>query len=237
MNKNNCAAGILFLLMVTLFFTTSYGNADDVNLPADPGSKIGDLFQGTEGAIVIYDLNGKRYVRYNKARCDLRLSPKSTFKIPNSLIALETGAVKDTETIIPWDSKRDPKEKWWAKYKLKWDRDHTLRSALKHSVVWFYRELARRIGKADMKKWMTKLAYGNIDLSGHEDYFWLDDSLKISANEQVEFLKKFYAGQLGFSDSVTAKVKEILVREKGENYTLSAKTGGGGIKTGGAVGW
>ncbi len=49
------------------------------------------------GAFVLYDLKRDAYVRYNEARCRERFSPYSTFKIPNSLIGLDTGVVPDAE--------------------------------------------------------------------------------------------------------------------------------------------
>jgi len=87
------------------------------------------------------------------------------------------------------------------------------------------------------------LGYGNQDVSGVWDSpnlfeaFWLNGSLRISADEQVEFLRKFYAGDLPVAGRTTEIVKEILTLEKTADYTLSGKTGGGMLTENRALGW
>jgi beta-lactamase class D len=88
-----------------------------------------------------------------------------------------------------------------------------------------------------MKKYVRAFHYGNQDVSGSVDNFWLNDVLKISADEQVEFLKAFYTGRLPVSKRSTEIVKDILVFEKSPGYQLSAKTGGGPIGEGVFIGW
>jgi beta-lactamase class D len=199
---------------------------------------LSPFFKGTTGAFVLYDRNNNRYLRYNEARCRERFSPKSIFKIPNSLIGLETGVISDADFVIKWDrGKYPPQSNWNQEPFIHWGRDHTLRSAIKHSVVWYYRELALRVGEPRMKKHLKALDYGNQDISGGINNFWLNGGLKISADEQVEFLKKFYAEQFPVSRRSIQIVKDILVLEKTPSYTLSAKTGGGSIAQGKYIGW
>jgi beta-lactamase class D len=199
---------------------------------------LSPFFKDIRGAFVLYDLKNDRYTRYNEERCRLRFSPKSTFKIPNSLIGLETGVIRDAEFVIPWNRQKYPPQDNWDQYPFKhWGQDHTLRSAIKYSVVWYYRELALRVGEQRMKKLVTAFDYGNEDVSGGIDNFWLGGPLRISADEQVEFLKKFYAGRLPVSRRSIEIVKDILVLEKTADYTLSAKTGGGSIAEGTYIGW
>nr|AIA11251.1 ClassD_beta_lactamase [uncultured bacterium] len=195
-------------------------------------------FKNTNGAFVLYDLNENHYIRYNEQRCRERFSPKSTFKIPNSLIGLETGVIRDADFTIAWNrQKYPPQENWNQEPFVHWAQDHTLRSAIKYSVVWYYRELALRVGKQKMNKYITAFNYGNETMSKDVDNFWLDGSLKISADEQVEFLKEFYAGRLPVSKRATEIVKDILVLENTPAYKLSAKTGGGSIAEGKYIGW
>lgn len=199
---------------------------------------LSPFFKDTKGAFVLYDQKNDRYTRYDEERCRVRFSPKSTFKIPNSLIGLETGVIRDADFVIPWNRQKYPPQDNWDQYPFKhWGQDHNLRSAIKYSVVWYYRELALRVGAQRMKKLVTAFDYGNEDISGDIDYFWLGGPLKISADEQVEFLKKFYAGRLPVSKRATEIVKDILVLEKTPEYTLSAKTGGGSIAEGTYIGW
>jgi beta-lactamase class D len=212
-----------------------------------PGAGAQDLspyFKKTPGAFVLYDLKGDRYIRYNEARCRQRFSPYSTFKIPNSLIGLETGVIRDADFVIAWDrQKYPPQDDWTSEPFSHWKQDHTLRSAIKYSVVWYYRELARMVGEQRMKSYVDGFGYGNRDISGGLsspnmfEAFWLRSTLQISADEQVEFLKNFYAGRLPVSPRSTAIVKDILVLKETPAYKLSGKTGGGALGNGKTLGW
>ncbi len=176
-------------------------------------------FQGFKGAFVLYDLKDNRYVRYNPERCTERFIPASTFKIMNSLIGLETGVIPDADYVIKWDGAQNDIPAW--------NQDHTLRTAIQNSVVWYYQELARRVGEKRMQEHVDAVHYGNQDISGKIDTFWLEGGLRISADEQVEFLKRLYKGELPFSQRSMNIVKEILVLEKTETGQLSGKTGSG----------
>lgn len=172
---------------------------------------------GVEGSFVLYDSGADRDVRYNPERCGERLIPASTFKLLNALIALETGVVADADTVIVWDGSEHPASTW--------NRDHTLRSALRDSVVWYYQEVARRVGKERMQQYVEAAGYGNRDISGQLDSFWLDGALRISQEEQISFLRRLYAGDLPFSQRAIDIVKDMAVIERAEDYTLSGKTG------------
>jgi beta-lactamase class D len=215
--------------------------AEPAEVPApNPTAEVVDLsahLRGLDGAFVLYDRNADRTVRHNPTRAAARFSPCSTFKIPNSLIALDTDVATGAEFAIPWDREKDPPQSWWAELGLDWERDHTLASALRNSVVWFYQELARRIGAERMASYLERFDYGNRDISGGIDRFWLTSTLAISADEQVGFLRRLYDERLGVSHDATEAVKQILVLERGDGYTLSAKTGSGALGDGPALGW
>ncbi|MBN1886555.1 MAG: class D beta-lactamase [Thermoflexales bacterium] len=174
-------------------------------------------FPKAKGAFVLYDLNDKRYSRYNPERCATSFLPASTFKIMNSLAGLEAGVIPDENHVIPWDGTRYAIEAW--------NRDHTLKTAIQNSVVWYYQELARQVGKEKMQAYLEEAGYGNKDVSGQIDTFWLEGGVRISADEQVEFLKRLYQGELPFSTRSVAVVKDILVLEEGDAYRFSGKTG------------
>ncbi len=218
-----------YLLLILL---TSIGAVD-----AD-GQNLDHVFENTEGAFVLYDLKNNHYVRHNEARCRQRFTPASTFKIANSLIGLETGVVRDAEFVISWDRQRYPDQgrpkiapfiHWW--------QDHTLRSPMKHSVVWYYIEIARQVGAPRMKRHLMQYRYGNGDISGGIEQFWRNSSLRISADEQVEFLRKFYTGKLSVSTRSTNIVKEIMLLEHTATYRLSGKTGAAPSGNGGTLAW
>lgn len=171
----------------------------------------------TEGCFVLQKVGTSTRKTWNIPRSEYPYPPASTFKIPNSLFALQAGAIPDAETVLPWDSV--------VRQIPAWNRDHTLRTAIKHSVVWYYQEMARRIGEKRMQAYLDTLAYGNQDISDGIDLFWLEGSLKISAQEQIDFLAALQQAQVPFDQAHIATVHDIMIREQGEDYTLRAKTG------------
>jgi beta-lactamase class D len=203
-------------------------------LPADAGQRVSRVLAGTPSAFVLYDRGHDRFVRFDEARCRERFTPFSTFKIPNAAIGLDSGVIQDPDAVMPWDRRKHPPESHWPEG---WKRDHSLRSALRASAVWFFQDMAGRIGPERMAKYLRQLDYGNRDISGGIDRFWLASTLRISADEQVRFLRAFHDGKLGLSPRTTAAVRDILILEKTPAYTLSAKTGGGPLGRGKALGW
>lgn len=188
------------------------------------------------GSIVIHDLKNNTTFYYNEARARKRFSPASTFKIFNSLVGLETGIITDTSHVIPWDSVER------GSY-APWHRPNSLNTAFKYSVVWYYQELARRVGKEEMQRLISLNHYGNEDLNDKIDEFWLSDNggkLRISQVEQIDFLQKLYREELRFSKRSQQLVKDIMLLEANDEYRLSAKTGMGshdGFWYGWYVGW
>jgi beta-lactamase class D len=193
-------------------------------------SIISEVFEesSVHGTFVLYDPVENKYFSNDFRRADERFLPASTFKIFNSLAALESGVLKDQDEIIKWDSI----SRGWEK----WDMDHNLRSAIKYSAVWFYQELARRIGEEKMLYYIDKTGYGNKNIEGGIDLFWLQGELKISAMEQIEFLKKLYAYDLPFSRRSMEIVQDIMIRDKTEKYTIHAKTGWA-VRVDPQIGW
>ena len=157
---------------------------------------------GITGGIVVYDLKADRWMTSDRVRATTRFAPASTFKIPNSLIALETGAAKDENEFMPWDGV--------PKRVSAWNRDFTMAEAMKASAVWFYQELARRIGAKRMQEWLDRLDYGNRQIGQKVDMFWLEGPLKISPVEQIEFLVRLYREELPASKRSQQIVKKIL---------------------------
>ncbi len=150
-----------------------------------------------------YAARGNRIVTSDGARSRLALLPASTFKIANSIIALETGVVTDPDKdVFKWDGT--------VRNFPDWNRDHTLRSAIAASAVPVYQEIARRIGAERMKTYVEKLDYGNRDISGAPiDYFWLSGNLRISPLQQIEFLDRLRRGRLPVSDRSQALTRRM----------------------------
>jgi len=217
---------------------TSVLIASDAPPAPDATTRLAGILEGLDATFVLYDRSADRYVRHDRDRARERFSPCSTFKIPNSLIALETGVVDGPDTPKEWDPEKypcDAARQGEARCNTL-SQDHTLRSALRDSVVWYYREVAIAVGEPAMRRYLAAFDYGNRDMSSGLDGFWLSASLEISADEQIAFLQKLYDGKLGSAKS-TAIVKDILMVEETEAYRLSAKTGMGETPEGRPLGW
>jgi len=173
--------------------------------------------RGMRGTFVLLEPAYDRYLVFNEARAKQRFLPASTFKIANALIGLEVGSITDENEVFHWDGK--------PKLRAAWERDHTLDSGMRESVVWMFQEVARRTGRERMREWIDRLGYGNRDIRGGIDLFWLQGALRVSAMEQVDFLRKLSEGELAMSQRSQRLVRHALVIEKTPACTLYAKTG------------
>lgn len=188
---------------------------------------------GVRGSVLIYDQKGDRTFDSSPQRNQTPFPPASTFKILNSLIALETGVIGDEISVLTWDGV--------TRELPQWNRDLNMREAFKTSAVWFYQVLARRVGYETMQSWLTKVDYGNHEVGGKDniDQFWLNGNLQITPQEQVNFLRRLYRGDLPFRDRTMAIVKDIMIAEQTPHYVLRGKTGwyGFGRKDIPHIGW
>lgn len=191
--------------------------------------------QKLTGCFGLYDNGQGNFTIYNLTRYrDSAFLPASTFKIVNSLIGIQTGKVKDSSTVIPWDGV--------VRENKAWNQDLTMMQAFKLSAVPWFQELARRIGKDTMQKWLDTLGYAAVTDKGRAvvkqiDMFWLDNSIKITADEQLGMVKKLYFHQLPFYSRTQQIVKRMMLQEDNPNYQLSYKTGLGYTPDGHSLGW
>lgn len=205
--------------------------------PCSAFSQVPDFFKyfdscKVKGSFVLYNLNDSAFLEIDAQRCQQRFIPASTFKILNSMIALETGAVSDVNTTVRWDSV--------VRSVRSWNQDLDMKHAFSYSAVWFYQEMARRIGEEKMKFYVRKCQYGNMNIGGGIDKFWLTGDLRISQDEQIEFLKELYSNKLPFSSETMNAVKDIMLQEDTLGYKLRAKTGwaqNDSLDIGWYVGW
>ena len=172
---------------------------------------------GVTGTLVVYDPGRGQTLVHDAGRAREPFLPASTFKVLNSLIALETGVVADTNEVFRWDGTERSIPQW--------NRDHTLATAFENSVVWAYQDIARRIGPERMEDYVARARYGNADIGGGIDLFWLTGTLRISALEQVDFLRRLHERDLPFSERSVALVEGIMVEERRGGATLHAKAG------------
>ena len=183
-----------------------------------------------QGTIVVLDerKDNVKLMVFNEPRSKQRLPPASTFKIPHALFALDAGVVKDEFQVFPWDGV----ERSFAIH----NQDQDLRSSMRNSAVWVYELFGKQIGEDKAREYLTKIHYGNADPSGDTSTYWIDGNLRITAQEQVQFLKKLYLNELPFDEADQRLVKDIMIVKAGKEWILRAKSGWEG-QIGWWVGW
>ncbi|EGV18852.1 class D beta-lactamase [Thiocapsa marina] len=199
------------LVLIVALFAAAPGYAEDADLAA--------LFavDDVEGTLVIADLDGDSVYVHNVTRAAQRFPAASTFKILNTLVALEEGVVAGPDALIPWDGRVHDMSDW--------NRDHTLATAFATSCVWCYQTLAREIGAERYRSHLERAGYGELAEPFDPVAFWLDGTLTISALEQVEFLRRVILRTLPYRDSSYAGLRRVMLAETTEQHRLFAKTG------------
>lgn len=199
------------LILIFIVFLPASANAED--------SAISNLFAQNDvnGTVVITSVKSGHTFIHNDARAKQRFSPASTFKIMNTLIAVEEGAVTGADDVFKWNGH--------AYATPVWNHDQTLSSAFKVSCVWCYQDIARRIGGDRYTFYLKQSGYGELKSKFSATTFWLEGSLQISALEQINFLRQVVHQQLPFSQMAYETLKQIMLVKKTSTYSLWAKTG------------
>ena len=222
MKKNFAALFIIPIILIIGSCSANQAKIDNSLKKYFDSAKVDGCFSmvnNQSGAVTVYNmkLDTQRFL------------PASTFKIVNSLIGLETGRITDAKMLIKWNGIKTWNEAW--------NRDLTMEQAFKLSAVNYYQEVARRIGRDTMKQWIDTLHYGNMNISGPIDSFWLNNTLKISPDEQLGLVKKLYFDKLPFSKTSQQIVRDVMLQENNTLYKLSYKTGWGFDEQQNAIGW
>lgn len=188
---------------------------------------------GQSCVVIVETSPGTSTWRSDEKACATRLSPASTFKIPHALVGLETGVIT-AATREEWDGTPHPQ-------RPEWQHAHTVLTAMRPSVLWFFQRMAPKIGADRMRGWLERLHYGNADTSGDVTRYWVNGRLRVSPDEQVAFLQPFFAETLPFKQEYQRQIREALVQRPGtvqnatgvhlidgrwdSKTTLTAKTG------------
>ncbi len=188
-----------------------------------------------QGCFALYDNGTNKFTVYNLARYrDSSFLPASTFKIVNALIGLQTGKIVNDSMVIKWDGIHRRPE---------WDKDLTMYEAFRVSALPYFQEVARRIGKDTMQYWLDSLHYGvksdtqKVIIRSAIDSFWLDNSLKITPDEELGLVKKLYFDQLPFFKTYQQVVRNAMLFENNTAYRMGYKTGTGYNEKGNTIGW
>ena len=181
------------------------------------------------GSVLIYDLKDDKYYSNDFQWAKRGNLPASTFKITNSIIALEIGTVENDSTLLKWNGE--------TRRLKNWEQDLIFRDAFHFSCVPCYQKVARGIGEKKMNEFLEKLEYGNMKVdSTNVDLFWLEGASRISQFQQIDFLMRLYQSELPISKRTETIIKRMMVIEDLENYKISGKTGWS-IRNGNNNGW
>lgn len=177
-------------------------------------------------SFLAHDLeSGTRYV-LDGSDLESRHAPWSTFKIPNLIIALESGFSPDLDAVRAWDRQARPASSWWPEA---WRQDQSLRTAFQRSAVWYFRDVAQHVGTPTYRQQLTAWEYGNANAPDGSDSFWLAGGLEISVEEQVSFLTRLMTGELGVQEAFLAALTDASLAQQIDEYALHGKTGGGTV--------
>ncbi|WP_368297934.1 BlaR1 family beta-lactam sensor/signal transducer [Cytobacillus firmus] len=190
---------------------------------------LGNYFAGFDGSFVLYDKEADQYLIHNKNQSTSRVSPNSTYKIYSALLGLESGSITDENSSAKWNGLTYPIDSW--------NGDQDLTSAIRNSVTWYFQSLDKQVQPGRIQTFLDRIRYGNRDLSGGIEEYWLESSLKISPVEQVQLLKNFYVNQFGFKEKNIQIVKDSIKLERNEGAILSGKTGTGTVNGKNINGW
>lgn len=220
---------VLYFFYFLLFSFCFFGCSPN-NVTVDDSLEKYFKEKNVVGTFGLFDNGQGHFTIYNLSRFkDSSYLPASTFKIVNSLIALKTGRIFDEKTVIKWDG--------IERRNADWNKDLSLTEAFKVSSVGHYQEIARRIGKDTMQIWLDSLHYGNKKIGGPVDSFWLNNSLKITPDEQLGLVKKLYFEQLPMDKRPQRLVRAMMMQENNANYQFAYKTGYGFRENGNSIGW
>lgn len=213
--KNKRPFGKTFLLWTIIVMTNFLPPVES----APQTSDLDAVFKGYKAAFIIKEIGASKAFRYHPDLCAEEISPCSTFKIFNSLAALDSGALKDENETFKWDGTRHSISAW--------NKDHNLKTAVSDSAVWYFQKIAQKIGPERMHKYIQSMHYGNENMSSGLTKFWLgeENSLKISADEQVAFITKLYKDELPVSKRASTTVKSLIKLKETPEGTLYGKTG------------
>ncbi len=181
---------------------------------------------GTTGTMVVHRAGPHpATIVVGSRRSRKRYLPSSTFKIPNSLLAIDRGVASGAGQPYP-----GPNPNYLVDGKpllpAACEGDLTLATAFANSCIPIYQRIARRIGWPAYRRALHRMHYGNARVGGAPvDSFWLEGPFAISAREQVRFLERLRRGALPVSRRSLREVRRMMILERTGRTVLRGKTG------------
>lgn len=217
------------LIVVAVYSACTPNNVHNDNTPEKYFKE-----NGVKGSFGLFDNGQGSFTIYNSSYFrDSAFLPASTFKIINSLIGIETGRALDTTTMFNWSGVTSSRTEC--------DTNLTMSQAFRMSCFTWYQQLARKIGKDTMQKWLDTLGYARrykkFVIQNDLDTFWINNTAKVTADEQLGIVKRLYFDQLPFQKRTQRMVRGMMLQESNANYKLSYKTGWGFSEKGNSIGW
>lgn len=200
------------LIIVLLFITSIYGQKNAIEINSN--LKQINRSYGVKSSILVYNQQKNKLITNDSILMKMNVSPVGTFHLYEALIGLESGIIKDTSQTLSLDA-TEPRYP-----NLFWNEDQTVYTALKHQTPWYFKKIANNIKHDKMQNWLTLMGYGNKDLSGGIDAFWLNSSLLITPRQQFDFLKRLYYYNLPFSFENMRFIRHAFTCTKLKNKNL-----------------
>lgn len=168
----------------------------------------------------------------SEGNCQERVSPCSTFKIPLALMGFESKILKDSQNpVMPFKTEY---ESALPVSLDKWKAPHNPTQWMKNSCIWYSQVITQTLGIDKFKEYVQLFNYGNQDIAGDPgknnglSRSWLSSSLKISPQEQVEFIAKILKDNIPVDSQAVELTKQILLVDPiHKEWKLYGKTGAG----------
>ena len=217
-----CLVSVFLVSFVPFLSVRAGGNGSyefDMTGKNIVSTDLSAYFGDNAGTFVLYEQGKDQWTIYNEDMALSRVAPLSTWKIYDALLGLESGIISPEASEMEWNG-----TSYWTDT---WERDQNLDTAIRNSVNWYFHAIDRVAGMEQVKDFVEQIGYGNQNPGRNPENYWLDSTLEISPVEQVEMLQKLYDNTFGFQPQNIEAVKQAILLETGEGYSVYGKTGTG----------
>lgn len=168
---------------------------------------IGEIFESHQlkGSFGMFDNSRGEFTIYDLERFKSNQIPGQSFHIFSSLVALHTGKLNTTASLIKGND----------------SSMMSLQDAFRSNDEDHLNAMVQLVGRDVIKQWMDTVKYGNRKVGKEGELFWSNDTLNISPDEQLGLIKRLYFKQHPFRASMQEAVKKMMVVENNASYQLA----------------